>query len=142
MNLLAESSAQFDLWIPAHTDDAKMPMALNGRCWIKALQNQDLAKALSDCNQALSLAQKGSPLYARVLNSRGLVRMRLGDYEKSIADYDVSLKSSPTDPWSLYARGVDKLREKKTAEGQTDIAAAVKLKSSIADDFARYGVIP
>ena len=142
MNLLAESTAQFDLWIPAHTDDVKMPTALNHRCWLRAVQNQDLTKALSDCNDALSRAEKGRPLYARALNSRGLVRMRLGDYDKSIADYDASLKIAPADPGSYYGRGIAKLREKKTAEGQADIAAAVKLKPAIADEFARRGLVP
>ena len=142
MSLLTESVTQLDLWIPAHTDDVKMPTALNDRCWIRALQNQDLTKALSDCNDALSRAEKGRPLYARILNSRGLVRMRLGDYDKSIADYDASLRISSADPGSYYGRGIDKLREKKTAEGEADIAAAIKLKPAIADEFAHYGVIP
>jgi tetratricopeptide (TPR) repeat protein len=142
MDLLPESAAQFDLWIPSHPDDVKRPLALNGRCWVKALQGQDLAKALTDCNDALSRADKGSALYAEVLNSRGLVRMRLGDYEKSIADYDASLKVSPNEASSFYGRGIDKLREKKTVEGQADIAAAVKLKPAIADDYARHGISP
>jgi tetratricopeptide (TPR) repeat protein len=142
LDLLPESATQFDLWIPAHTDDAKMPMALNGRCWVRAVQGQDLAKALSDCNDALSRAAKGTPLYARILNSRGLVRLRLGDYDKSIADYDASLKLSPKDAWSYYGRGIDKLRKKKTSEGEADIAEAVKLKPTIADEFTRRGVSP
>jgi len=142
MNLLTESVAQLDLWIPAHNDDVKTPAALNDRCWIRALQNQDLAKALSDCNEALSRAEKGRPLFARVLNSRGLVRMRLGDYDKSIADYDASLKISAADPGSYYGRGIAKIRKKKSAEGEADIAAALKLKPTIGDEFARYGLIP
>jgi len=142
MDLLTESEAQFDLWIPAHSDDVKKPLALNGRCRARALQGHDLAAALSDCNDALSRAEKGSPLYARVLNSRGLVRMRLGDYDKSIADYDASLKLFPKDPGAYYGRGIAKLREKKTGEGEADIAAAVKLKSTIADEFGRHGVVP
>jgi tetratricopeptide (TPR) repeat protein/predicted aspartyl protease len=142
LDLLAESAAQFDLWIPAHADDAKMPMALNGRCWVRALRGQDLAKGLSDCNAALSRAAKGNPLYARILDSRGLVRLRLGDYDKSIMDYDASLKLFPTDAWSYYGRGIDKLRRKNIREGEADIAEATKLKPTIAEEFARYGLSP
>jgi tetratricopeptide (TPR) repeat protein/predicted aspartyl protease len=142
MDLLTESAAQYDLWIAAHSVDMKRPMALNGRCWVRALQGQDLAKALSDCNEALSRAQKGSPFYAQVLNSRGLVRMRLGDYDKSIADYDAALKLSPKDSSTYYGRGIDKLREKKTSEGEADIAAAVKLNPAIADEYTQHGINP
>jgi tetratricopeptide (TPR) repeat protein/predicted aspartyl protease len=142
LDLLPESAAQFDLWIPAHADDAKMPMALNGRCWVRAVQGQDLAKALSDCNDALSRAVKGTPFYARILSNRGLVRLRLGDYDKSIGDYDVSLKVSPGVAGSYYGRGIDKLRTKKISDGNADIAQAVKLKPSIADEFTRRGLIP
>lgn len=142
LNLSPEAKAQFDLWIAAHPEDVKRPIALNRRCWVMAVQGQDLAKALSDCNDALSRAEKGTPLYARVLNSRGLVRLRLGDYDKSIADYDASLKASPTDAASYYGRGIAKLREKKTSEGSADIAQALKLKPAIGDEFMRRGLIP
>jgi tetratricopeptide (TPR) repeat protein len=142
LDLLPESAAQFDLWIPAHMDDAKMPVALNGRCWVRAMQGQDLSKALSDCNDALSRAAKGTPIYARILSNRGLVRLRLGDYDKSIGDYDASLKASPRDVGSYYGRGIAKLREKKTTEGNADIAEALKLRPTIADEFARRGLVP
>lgn len=142
LDLLPQSTAQFDLWIPAHTDDAKMPIALNGRCWVRAVQGQDLAKALSDCNDALSRATKGTSLRAHILSNRGLVRLRLGDYDKSIADYDESLKASPMEPAAYYGRGIDKLRKKKTSEGDADIAQALKLKPAIGDEFARRGLIP
>jgi tetratricopeptide (TPR) repeat protein/predicted aspartyl protease len=142
LDLLAESAAQFDLWIPVHGDDSKMAVALNGRCWVRAMQGQELAKGLSDCNDALSRATKGTPFYARILNSRGLVRLRLGDYDKSIADYDASLKLSPMDAGSYYGRGIDKLRKNKAREGEADIAEAVRLKPTVTEDFARRGVNP
>ena len=43
---------------------------------------------------------------------------------------------------SYYGRGIDELREKKTAVGESDIAQAVKLKPAIADEFARRGLVP
>jgi tetratricopeptide (TPR) repeat protein/predicted aspartyl protease len=142
MDLLAESAAQYDLWITVHADDAKAATALNGRCWVRALRGQDLAEGLSDCNAALSRAAKGTALYARILDSRGLVRLRLGDYDKSIVDYDASLKLIPTDAWSYYGRGIDKLRKKNIREGEADVAEATKLKPTIAEEFARHGLSP
>jgi tetratricopeptide (TPR) repeat protein len=139
---LPASLAQYDLWIAAHDADSRMSEALNGRCWVRALQGQDLSKALSDCNSALKLSVKSSPANAHILDSRGLVRLRMGDYEKSIADYDASLQVTPKDAWSLYGRGIDKLRENKTPEGEADMADAVKLWPKIADEFTRRGIAP
>jgi tetratricopeptide (TPR) repeat protein/predicted aspartyl protease len=141
-DLLTESVAQFDLWIRTHDADSRMPDALSGRCWARALQGQDLSKALSDCNAAVKLSAAASPLNARILNSRGLVRLRLGDYDKSIGDYDASLQVLPKDAWALYGRGIDKLRKKHTTEGEADIAEAMKRWPKIADEFARRGISP
>jgi tetratricopeptide (TPR) repeat protein len=139
---LPQSVAQFDLWILSHPSDSRLPEALNGRCWARALEGTDLAKALSDCSAALKLSPKASAHSAKILDSRGLVRLRMGDYQKSIADYDAALQTNPKNPWSLYGRGVDKLRIKKTAEGEADIAAATALWPPVADAFKRRGIEP
>ena len=141
-DLLGPAVAQIDLWIANHPDDSKMANALNGRCWLRALQGQDLAKALTDCNSALRLAAKSSPAAAAILDGRGLVRLRLGDYDKSIADFDDSLKIKPKSAWALYARGIAKLRKKKIAEGEADVAEATSLSPTIADEFKHRGITP
>jgi tetratricopeptide (TPR) repeat protein len=141
-DLLPQALAQLDLWITAHRQDARLAEALNERCWARALSGQDLPKALDDCNASLRLTAKTSAAGARVLNSRGLVRLRLGDYDKSVADYDESLKLNAKDPWSLYGRGIDKARRGKTTEGQADLAAATALWPQIADAFQKHGIAP
>jgi len=141
-DLLPASIAQYDRWIAAHRGDPRMPDALNGRCWGRALQGQELSAALSDCNTALKLSAKQSPISASVLNSRGLVRLRLGDYVQSIADYDDALKLAPKSAWSLYGRGVAEMRRKRVPEGQADIAAATAIRASVAEEFKRRGIIP
>jgi len=141
-DLLPASIRQYDLWIPAHATDARVPEALKNRCWIGALQGQELNKALSDCNAALKSSAKSDPNKAQALNGRGLVRLRLGDYDKSIADYDDSLKLYPQDAWVLYGRGVAKIRENKLTEGEADTAAATALWPPIAEDFKRRGIAP
>jgi hypothetical protein len=55
-DLPAPALAQFDLWISNHPDDSKRANALNGRCRVRALQGQELPKALSDCTAALRLS--------------------------------------------------------------------------------------
>jgi tetratricopeptide (TPR) repeat protein len=142
IGLLARSIAQYDLWLLSHPDDARTGQALNYRCWERALQGEELGKALADCNGALKLAAKSSPFAGRVLESRGLVRLRLGDYDKSIADYDASVKLAPKSAGALYGRGVAKIRKKRVADGEADIAQAVTLWPTIADEFTRRGIIP
>ena len=140
--LSAAAVAQLDLWIPHHPDDSKMMAALSGRCWERALQGQELAKALTDCNAVLRWSAKSSPAAAAILDSRGLVRLRMGDYDKSIADYDAALKLAPKNPWGLYGRGVAKSRAKKIAAGEADIAEAMNLWPQIADEFKQRGITP
>lgn len=139
---LPAAIAQFDLWIAAHDADARAAEALNSRCWDRALLGQELAKALSDCNAALKRGTKSSPFDARVRDSRGLVRLRMGDYDKSIADYDASLQVLPKNAWSLYGRGIDELRKNKTPQGEADLAAAVKIWPKVAGEFERRGIVP
>ena len=119
-----------------------MGAALANRCWAKALLGRDLKTALADCNSALKLNGKAGPYRAQILNGLGLTLLRLGDYGKSIADYDDSLHLYPQDPWVLYGRGVAKIRNDKSAEGQADLAAATALWPAIADEFKRHGIAP
>jgi tetratricopeptide (TPR) repeat protein len=139
---LSAAVAQYDLWIAAHVDDERFPYAQNSRCWSRALLGSDLSLALTDCDAALKRAKKGSPFFAQVANSRGLVFLRLGDYGKSIADYDASIAIAPKDAWSRYGRGIDKLRLQQVAAGDADIAQAKSLIPAIAETFARHGIQP
>jgi tetratricopeptide (TPR) repeat protein len=134
--------AQYDLWIASHADDARLPEALNSRCWVRALGGVELALALKDCNAALKRADKSTPFYAKAAGSRGLVLLRMGEYDKSIADYDESLKINPRNAWSLYGRGIDELRKRKTLEGQADMAQATAVWADVAEEFSRRGIAP
>jgi tetratricopeptide (TPR) repeat protein len=139
-DFLAPAIAQFDLWIQSHGEDAHLAGALNGRCWSRALLGQDLTAALADCNKAEGLSAKGAD--AAILDSRGLVRLRLGDYGKAIADYDASLKLKPKNAWSLYGRGIAKIRSHHATEGEGDIAEAVVIAPGIAERFKARGIAP
>jgi tetratricopeptide (TPR) repeat protein/predicted aspartyl protease len=136
----AAAISQYDLWIPSHPEDALLVGALNRRCSDRALLGQDLAEALADCNHAFALSNKEG--HAVILVSRGLVRLRLGDYDKSIADFDASLQLRPGNAWSLYGRGIAKIRKNNTADGGVDIAAATKIDAKISEYFSRRGIVP
>jgi len=91
---------------------------LNARCWCRALEGSDLALAVKDCNAALTRA------------------------DKSIADYNASLKINAQNAWSLYGRGVDKLRQQKTSDAEVDIARATAVWPQVAEEFKRRGIVP
>jgi tetratricopeptide (TPR) repeat protein len=76
------------------------------------------------------------------LDSRALVRLRRGEFDKSIADYDAALKLNPQQARSLYGRGIAKIRKQRNAEGEADIAAAEKIAPKIADNFSQRGIEP
>lgn len=114
---------------------------MSERCWAKALLGQDLLKAVDDCSTALKRVGASSTGGAQVLVGRGLIRMRLGDYDKSLKDFDEALSARPKDAWALYGRGIDKVRRGR-AGGDADMAAAAAFLPAIADDFAKHGMVP
>jgi TPR repeat len=70
------------------------------------------------------------------------VRLRLGDLDKAIADYDASLKQAPRTAWSLYGRGLARLRKGLSADGEADVAAARAVAPHIEDEARKYGLTP
>jgi tetratricopeptide (TPR) repeat protein/predicted aspartyl protease len=138
LHLLPSAIAQFDLWIPARDEDPRLAIALNGRCGARAVLGQDLGAALKDCNGAVSRSTKGSN--APMLATRAFVRLRLGDYDKSIGDYDAALQINPQMPMALYGRGLAKIKRNKIAEGEADLANAEKLAPRVAQQFEALGI--
>lgn len=133
---LERAIAQFDQWIAAHAGDVQIPDARNARCWARALAGHELDKALGDCDAAL----KSRPGSAAFLDSRGLVRLRLGNLDRAIADYDASLKVEPRNVWSLYGRGLARLRKGLSNDGNADIAAAIAIAPHIEEEARAYGL--
>ncbi len=138
----SQAIAQYDLWIQNHPVDSKRAMALGARCRASAIQNEDLAGGLADCNTALSIADKKNPNYGHLFENRGLLELRQANNEKAISDFDAALKTMPKNAYALYGRGVAKMRKNKQAEGEADIAEAVKIWPRIAAPFSARGLAP
>lgn len=132
----ASAVVQLDLWIAAHGEDARLAQALNGRCWARALAGIELRKAQDDCDAALRL----SPHNPAFLDSRGLVRVRMGQWDKAIADYDEVLKRAPKTAWSLYGRGIAKRHMGLAKDGDVDIASAAAIDAELPDLARRDGI--
>jgi tetratricopeptide (TPR) repeat protein len=135
-DLFDAAVAQYDLWLAAHSGIGRDAEALSGRCRARAMSGHDLTKALDDCNRALSAAP-GTPA---MLESRGLVELRLGDNDKAIADFGAALAVQPKLGWALYGRGLAEQRKGLKAEGAADIAAAVAIRARLPDQAKTYGI--
>ena len=119
---------QYDDWINSHDSyDIQMPRARNARCWARALTGQGLDQALEDCNFAV----RKDPKQAAFHDSRGLVYLRQGKYDKALADYDAALALNPKIAWSLYGRGLARQHLGQAAAGAADVAAATALFAAV-----------
>ena len=126
--------ANYDLWIKAHPDDSRQPAAMNGRCWMRALAARDLPLALKDCDSALHQLKSAS-----YFDSRGMVELRMGQYDRAIADYDEALKMAPKSAWSLYGRGLAR-HHKGDPSGQTDLDAAAAIDPELPSRAKALGI--
>ena len=79
-----------------------------------------------DCDAALRRLKA-----AASFDSRGLVELRMGQYDRAIADYSAALKLNPRTAWSLYGRGLAR-RHKNDPSAQNDLNAALAIDPALA----------
>jgi tetratricopeptide (TPR) repeat protein len=131
--------AQYDLWIANHSDDRKLPSAYSKRCWARMMQGVNLDKALSDCNFAVRTGDRAAD-YAELRYSRGFIRLRMGELNKAISDFDASVKSDPKNASALYGRGLARQRQGNHAQADADISAAITMDPKVTEYFDRHGI--
>ncbi len=110
-------------------------VALNNACWEKAMAGLALESGLGDCDRAIALDPQNEAYH----DSRGLVLLRLGRIDDSLAAYDRALKSDPRAA-SLFGRALAWSRKGDRARAAADRAAAEKLSPKIADWFRGFGL--
>jgi tetratricopeptide (TPR) repeat protein len=125
-----------DGWIRLHDNDVKLGIALNERCWARALSNQALDDALHDCRKAIRRDGE-NPAY---LDSLGLVQLRLGHYPESIKAYEQAIAKMPRSAWSRYGLGLAEIHNGQTDAGKADLVAARALDPNIDARAAKYGL--
>lgn len=135
--------ALIDPIIALHKSDNELGNLLNTRCYSRALANIDLAKALVDCTGAI---KRLGPVPA-IIDSRAMVKLRMGDLAGALADYDDALAKAPKQAASLYMRGWARRAYAKGDAAQlkladADFAAAKAIDADIADRFTPYGFAP
>ncbi|HWE45165.1 MAG TPA: DUF3857 domain-containing protein [Caulobacteraceae bacterium] len=116
-------------------DDA---VTLNERCFLRAEANRDLKDALADCDKALGI----TPRRPDIIDSRGLVHYRMGQFDLAVKDYEEAIGLDSSLPSPRFMHGVVLHRLGRAKEGDDEIAAGEKLDPSIAASYARYGIAP
>lgn len=111
---------------------------LNNRCWLRVINNDSLDAALADCNASLVVR----PNEAAVLDSRGLVHFKRGEFAEALADYEAALVHEPESGHYLYGRGLARLGLGLTAEGDADLTRAEDLRPGITQEYQSYGALP
>lgn len=134
LDQFGKAITNYDQWIAAHPDDSRQSEALNGRCWARALAGRDLPLALKDCDAALRRMKSGS-----YFDSRGLVELRMGDYDRAIADYTAALQQNPRAAWSLYGRGLAR-RHKNDPSAQGDLNSAAAIDPALPSRTKALGI--
>lgn len=109
---------------------------LNSRCWARAVGNLQLDQALADCNASLAIEANNR----NTLDSRGLVKLRMGDARGALADFTAAYDNTAARAHSLYGRGLAKIALGRSAEGEADLAAAVVADASVSAAYAGYGL--
>jgi predicted aspartyl protease/tetratricopeptide (TPR) repeat protein len=128
----------FDLWLPLHRDDSRAADALAFSCRARALLAWELSRALADCNRAV----QDRPAISFPLESRGLVHLRLRNFERAISDLDRVVAAQPMNAWALYTRGLAKIGAGRSRDGEADIAAAKAANPRAVSIAISRGLVP
>ena len=116
--------------------DPKYALAYSNRCWIGVVVARQLQRALSDCDEALRI----EPQNLIALDNRGFAYLKLERVDDAINSFDAALKIDPKFPTSLYGRGLAKMKNGDRESAAVDMAAAIAIKSNVADVLARYSI--
>ncbi len=118
-------------WIAAHPDDERRYTAFMSRCLVRGMLGQELDAALIDCNKARRELSSNSA----VLFDRGIVELRLKQYDKAITDFTDTIKLQPRLARAYYARGIARGAKGDQPGGDADLKAALAIEPRVARMF-------
>jgi tetratricopeptide (TPR) repeat protein len=114
---------------------AKSSNDFNRLCWAKATADVMMDSALGDCQEAIRL----DPNNIAAVDSLGLVLLRLGKLDDSIAAYDKAV-AKKTGSASYMGRALAYARKGDSARAAADRAEALKLDEDVEYRFASFGL--
>lgn len=92
---------------------------------------------LADCTNSLNL----EPNQERVLSDRGFIYLKLGELDRSIADFDAALTINPKLAFSYYGRGLARRGTGDNLAAGKDFEMARTIRPGVAKVVAtEYGL--
>jgi tetratricopeptide (TPR) repeat protein len=128
---------ELSAWIATHPRDEDLPQALAARCFARATWGKELPTALADCDAAMRRDKTSA-----VMETRGLVLLRMDRLDEAIAQYTAAIKAQPRAAPALYGRGIAELKKGQKTEGDADITAATAIAPGLPAQYKRFGVEP
>lgn len=107
----------------------------NSRCWLRAINGRDLPEALADCEEGVRLA----PQDQNILDSRGLVHYKLGNFDAALADYSAALALEPERGHYMFGRALALHALGRVDEANAAFAAAEAAEPGVTALYAGYG---
>lgn len=108
-------------------------------CWERAaFLGQELDRARTECDKAVALDATN----AEILDSRGMLRLKLKQYQGAWSDYNTAIRLDPGNASYWYGRAMAERGQGKTAAARADITKASALDPKIAETYATYGFKP
>ena len=102
-------------------------MALSSRCgWWWAKKDPD--RALSDCNEAITIDRSYAPAYI----NRGNAYLNKGDGERAFGDFSEAIRLAPGNAWAYSARGELYRNRGDFARAMTDFSESIRLDPNYA----------
>lgn len=133
----AHDMAIADFTIALEIDPALL-LALNGRCWIRAITDEELDDARRDCDAAIAI----DPEFHEALDSRAMVSMREGRWKEAWDDFNAAVSLRNDVAVYLYGRGLASLALRNQEEGNADLNRARALDRRIDHLYREFGLDP
>lgn len=108
------------------------------RCWLRA-RGENLNGARHDCDRAIEM----NPGLAGAYGNRGLVGLRQNRNPEAWVDFNTALRAGGSDEWvawRLFGRGLAAVGRGNNVEGRQDIETAIRTKSTVAAEYAAFGL--
>lgn len=118
--------------------DPALLLALNGRCWIRAVEGVELEGARRDCDAAIAL----DPEFHEALDSRAMVSMREGRWNDAWQDFNAAVSIRGDVAVYVYGRGLASLALGNSEAGNADLNRARALDRQIDRFYRELGLDP
>jgi tetratricopeptide (TPR) repeat protein len=136
------------LWRSGRREEAEADLAaahalagdasvFNNFCYMKAVANVAVERALEECEESLRLR----PDFAPTLDSRGAVLLRLGRLDEAIRDFDRVLEQAPGMTNSIYLRAVARSQKGDAAGALADLEIVRRDNPELIEYMERNGFV-